>query len=277
MTPFQRHRARMLGELSAVQVASPAAQRRGAAATEYELQRARLGVDLRRLHELQSVERKIELKRDLLPGYADWVEGVLASEAGTEDDILTHIMIWRLDVGDFAGAMPLARYVLRHGLTLPERFSRTAPTLICEEIADAALKALGQDQDFDLALLRDVEILVIDADIYDQVRAKLEKAIGLCLARAADAIQPDADGPAGARRGAQEHALKHLRRASELDKTAGVKKRIEKLEREIRASAPAPGEDAASPAGGIDTAAIADTAVKLHETLTAIAAANKDT
>uniref|UniRef100_UPI00289D75E6 phage terminase small subunit n=1 Tax=Sphingomonas sp. TaxID=28214 RepID=UPI00289D75E6 len=197
MSPFQRHRARMMGELAAVQAADPAAQRRGGAATEYELQRARLGVDLRRLHELQSVERKIELKRQLLPGYVDWVEGVMAANVATEDDILTHVMIWRLDVGDFAGALPLARFVLRHGLTLPERFSRTAPTLICEEIADAALKAIGQDQDFDIAILRDVEVLVIDEDIFDQVRAKLEKAIGLCLARAADAIEPDADGPAG--------------------------------------------------------------------------------
>lgn len=240
MSPFQRHRARMMGEIAAVLAADPAVQRRGGAATEYELQRARLGVDLRRLHELQSVERKIELKRQLLPGYVDWVEGVMAANVASEDDILTHVMIWRLDVGDFAGALPLARFVLRHGLTLPERFSRTAPTLICEEIADAALKALGQDQDFDIAILRDVEVLVIDEDIFDQVRAKLEKAIGLCLARAADAIAPDADGPAGARRGAQEQALRHLRRAVELDGNAGVKKRIEKLERDIRAATPAP-------------------------------------
>lgn len=264
MSPFQRHRARMMGELAAVQAADPAAQRRGGAATEYELQRARLGVDLRRLHELQSVERKIELKRQLLPGYVDWVEGVMAANVATEDDILTHVMIWRLDVGDFAGALPLARFVLRHGLTLPERFSRTAPTLICEEIADAALKALGQDQDFDIATLRDVEVLVIDEDIFDQVRAKLEKAIGLCLARAADAIEPDADGPAGARRGAQEQALRHLRRAVELDTNAGVKKRIEKLERDIRAAMPAPSADA------IDTTAIADAAVKLHDALTSL-------
>lgn len=234
MTPAQRHRATMQAKLAATQAASSAGARAGGAATEYQLQRARLGVDLRRLKEIQSIERKIDLKRELLPVYEPWVDGVIAADTGAADDIVTHIMIWRLDVGDYAGAMPLARYVLRHGLSLPERFDRTAPTLICEEIADAALKAFGQDRTFSAMLLDEVAELVADEDIFDQVRAKLEKAQGLAAAEAASMTAPDADGPAGALRAAQERAITHLKRALELDPKAGVKKRLEELKRDAR-------------------------------------------
>lgn len=228
----------MLGEVAAHQAAAPAGVRSGRAATEYELLRAALGVDLRRLKEVQSIERKIELKRELLPTYAAWVEGVLAADSDAQDDILTHVMIWRIDTGDYAGALPLAEHVVCHKLPLPERFDRTAPTLIAEEIADAALKCLGQDQDFDRELLMAVDDLVEDEDIFDQVRAKLEKAIGLQLARDAETVAVDADGPAGLRRAAIEGALTHLRRAGALDPKAGVKKRIEQLERAARVEQP---------------------------------------
>lgn len=243
MSLARRHRERLLGLTAATQAASAAGLRTGAAASEYELMRARLGVDLRRLRELQSIERKIELKRELLPEYDAWIDGVLctnvAAGAALQDDIVAQIMIWRIDVGDFAGALPLCRFVLDHKLDLPERFDRTAPTMICEEIADAALKAIGQGETFDLDMLDAVEELVAEHDIFDQVRAKLEKAIGLLLAIRAEAIEADADGPAGARRAALDSAQSHLRRALELDGNVGVKKRLEQLQREI-AKHPAP-------------------------------------
>jgi hypothetical protein len=143
MTPAQRHRARALGQV-AITAANPAPVRGAAAASQYELLRAKLGNDLRRLQEIQSVEAKIELKRELAPFYNDWIDGVLASGGGMQDAIVTWNMIWRIDIGAFDAALPLARYILRHNLTLPDRFDRTAPTLIAEEIAEAAIKRLGQ-------------------------------------------------------------------------------------------------------------------------------------
>ena len=234
MSLVRRHRERTLGQLAATQAAGAAGVRSGAAASEYQLQLVRLGVDLRRLKELQSIEKKIDLKRELLPEYAAWVDGVLAADAGAADDIVGYVMTWRIDTGDFAGALPLAAYMVRHQLALPARFDRTAPTLIAEEIAEAALKRFGQGETFDSHVLDQVAELVADSDIYDQVRAKLEKAQGLAAEYAAGAIAPDADGPAGAKRRAQERALTHFRRALELDGNAGVKKRIEQLVREAR-------------------------------------------
>ena len=240
MTPAQRHRARMHARTGAASTAVPGGARTRAAATEYELQKARLGVDLRRLKEIQSLESKIALKRELLPDYADWVAGALESDTGTDDVILTHIMIWRIDTGDYAGALPLAEYVLRHQLPLPERFDRTPATLIVEEIADAALKLFGQGETADLSafldgeVLEEVDRLATDQDMPDQVRAKLEKAQGLAALRAAEIIEPDADGPAGSKRGRFEIAQRRLLRALELDPGSGVKKRLETIGREIR-------------------------------------------
>ena len=209
---------------------------KGAEATEYELIRARLGVDLRRLREVQSIDNKIALKRELLPAYADWVKGVLEAAAagnrGVQDEILVQTMIWRIDVGDYEGAFPLIEYVLRWGLALPERFNRTAATMIAEEFADAALKALGQGEDFDLETLQRIDALTADHDMHDQVRAKLQKALGQQFARLADRAEAGADGPAGGKRGLVETALKHLREALRRNEKVGVKKDIERLERE---------------------------------------------
>ncbi len=238
MTPAQRHRARVLAQVSASAVAGGSV-RGGAAATEYQLQRARLGVDLRRLKEIQSIERKIELKRELLPAYDPWIEGVLAADAGGEDDIVTWIMMWMIDINAVHSAMPLIRYVLKHGLVLPERFDRTAPTLIAEEIAESALKRLGQEPPLDAGdasamtrLLDETAELVVEKDIYDQVRAKLEKAQGLAALAVAAVTEPGADGPAGSLAGAQERAITHLDRALALDPKAGVKQTRDRLKRE---------------------------------------------
>ncbi len=241
LTPAQRHRARVLGETTAIAVAAaPIAAKvaRGIGASAYELMRARLGVDLRRLKEIQSIERKIALKAELLPGYADWIAGVLAADTDAQDDILVQAMVWTIDVGDYVAALPLCAHVLRHKLTLPERFSRTPATLIAELIAEAALKSLGQGETFDLDVLVEVELLTELEDMPDEVRAKLMKAIGIVQAKRASDLPADADGPAGQRRAALERALSVLRRALELNKNIGVKKEISRLEAEVRASVP---------------------------------------
>lgn len=234
MSLARAHRERALAEQAAAQAAASGGERHGTAASEYELMRARLGVDLRRLREIQGREKKIELKAQLLPGYAAWVDGVLAAGTAANDDILIHVMIWRIDVGDYAAAMPLIRHVIEHKLPLPERFERTAPTMIAEEIAEAALAATGQGKPFDLAVLEEVAEIVAEEDIFDVVRAKLHKAIGLQLQRLAESTPATADGPAGARAAAFTRARANFVRALALDPNAGVKKRIEAIDRELK-------------------------------------------
>lgn len=215
------------------------------AVSERELLLARLGIDLRRLHDIQALDKKIAAKREMLPAYRPWIDGLLAAEAetgvGVQDEILVQMMIWSIDVGDFDGALPLIGYVLKHKLALPERFKRTAATLIAEESADAALKALGQGGTFDLGYLLRIDAITGDLDMIDQVRAKLMKAIGLLYAGHASAGSADADGAAGAQRAAIADGLRYLKRALELDDKVGVKTSIRDLERADKALAAAAG------------------------------------
>ncbi|WP_420140989.1 phage terminase small subunit [Sphingomonas sp.] len=202
---------------------------------EAQLAMTRLRVDLQRLKEIQSVERKIDAKRLMLPEYDDYIAGLLAAAreagAGVTDEVLPTVMVWRIDVGDYQGALDLADYVLRWSVPLPHRYQRAAATLVTEEIADAALKLLP-DAPFDLDVLFRLDELVADEDMHDQVRAKLKKAIGLELARRA-ATDPGESAIAGEVAAAQRVALDQLKRALALNPKAGVKKQIDTLERAI--------------------------------------------
>jgi hypothetical protein len=243
MSLVTRHRERMLAIAASEQAAAAGegVAINGPAATEYEMIKARLGVDLRRLKEIQSIERKVELKRELAPAYGPWVRGVLEADTGADDVIVTHMMIWAIDCGEYQDGLELADYMLRHKLALPERFKSTTGTFIVESIADAAIAVLSAANvdEAKLAPYRDGTVLTrIDSvaaveDMPDQVRAKNEKAQGLALELAAAAIEPDADGPAGGKRALIELTLRRYRRALELDNTVGVKSRIQSLEREI--------------------------------------------
>jgi hypothetical protein len=152
--------------------------------TAAKTMKVRLTHDLRRLKEIQSIERKIIAKREMLPEYAAWIEGLLAAgDVAPGDEVLPTIMIWRVDTSDFAGAMPLVRHVLRHDVPLPARYERTAPALIVEEIAIAALKMQGAGEIFPLDVLEELEELTGDQDMHDEIRAKLHKAIGVEMMR----------------------------------------------------------------------------------------------
>ena len=244
---FRRQRAAALAKAAgqAALAGAPA----GAAATEYALLKASLGVDLRRLSEIQSIEAKVALKRDLLPTYMAWVQGVLEADAGAEDEILAWVLVWLIDCEAWTFAFPLIRYVLKHGLNLPDRIRRTAPTYISEEIAESALKRLGQEPPMaadDIAImvrrLDDIADLVAGEDIFDEVRAKLEKAQGLAAVALAAVTGAGADGPAGALAAVQDRAIAHLDRALALNPKAGVKQVRDRLKK-VRTPTP---EDPAS-------------------------------
>lgn len=213
-TPAQRHFERVNASQAAAD-AGPGESLAGASV--YELMLAKLATDRRRLKLLQSVERKKAVKAEVLPEYTDYVDGALAGGRGAQDDVLTTIMVWRIDVGDYAGALAIATYALQHRLTLPDQYERSLGTVIAEEFAEMALITLKAGKQFDVEQLHQVAALTDAADMPDQVRAKLYKAIGY-------ALQAD---PAA--------ALPHLQRALSLDDRVGVKKDIERLEKALKA------------------------------------------
>lgn len=216
VSPAKRHYQRvMAGKSGSTEVASAGAARSGAAA--YELMLAKLHTDMMRLRDVQSLERKISVKRELLPEYEAWVTGALESGRGAQDDVLMTLLVWYIDVGDYARALDVATYALSHGLSLPDQYNRSVATVLADEIGGAALAAQRDDAEFPIdALQRSLEITA-DSDMPDPARAKLHKAIGLAL-----------------RETSPEDALTHLRRALELHEGAGVKRDITSIEAELK-------------------------------------------
>lgn len=182
-------------------------------ANGYELMLHKLASDRRRLKDIQSIQGKVELKRKLLPDYLPWIEGALQSDSGVQDEVLMSILVWYIDVGDFAAALPVAEYALRHQLSLPDQYQRTLATLIVEEFAEQSLKQSSVPVD----VLQQVDQLTLAEDMPDEVRAKLYKALGFALTVS--------DKP---------KAMAYLYQALNLHDKCGVKKDMERLERELK-------------------------------------------
>lgn len=218
---FMRTRAARLQPSADASTADPAAD------TTHEAILRVLATHKARLKSISSIEKKIEYKRTALPDILPWVEGVIAAGRGSEDPVVSHALPWLLDVGDYAQAWPVAEYVLRHGLKMPDEYHRPPATVIAEVVADDALKALDtQTRPHRYAIATALE-LTAGHDMHDQVRAKLHKAAGLA-ALPADLSSSDYS-EANAR--VIGDALAHLNRAFELNTQVGVKKPIDQAKR----------------------------------------------
>lgn len=253
MSLARRHRERMAGRNLVLSAAASSGN--GTAATDAGGSnpaggsvaaqiRMRFQADLQQLHAIKSIKAKIEAKRKMLPEYEAFCEGLLErGEYGvqTVDEILAAVMVWRIDTADYAGALKLAEHMLCYDLPMPARYNRSAATTVAEEIADAALRALGKNEAFEIDILRQVDDLTAAFDMPDQVRAKLKKAIGLELSRQAAATVDPAPATV-----LLAQALDALKAAQDFDQNSGVKKNIEKIERTIKANAKAIAEAATS-------------------------------
>lgn len=198
-------------------------------ANAYELQLIALADAKRALKQVQSVERKAEVKRRVLPEFAPWVRGVLEGGRGGQDAVVMTAMVWLIDIGDFPSALDIATYALQHGLTLPDDYKRDVATLVAEEIAEQSIAAIGAGKPVDLASLERASELTAAHDMPDEVRAKLHKAIGQVYQ-----AQSGVDGQGEPNKDASEQALAHFKRALELHDRVGVKKEIERLERALK-------------------------------------------
>ncbi|EWH00536.1 phage terminase small subunit [Halomonas sp. BC04] len=224
LSPARKHYQRVTTALAA----GDALAGRPQTGEQYEIFAAALWEARRTLKGIKSIEAKIEKKRELLPEFDAYIAGVLDGGKGAQDDVLMTVMLWRFDIGDLAGGLAIARYAMQHKLDTPDRFERDTASIVAEQVADEALKQLeatdddAADQDLAARLvmhLVEAEALVHEADMHDQIRAKLHKALGHAY-----------------RAKGEQHAeaLTHLQRALQLNDRVGVKKDIEKLERELK-------------------------------------------
>ncbi len=223
-SPARRHFQRATAAKQAGE--SPAGKQ--ACGDQYELMSAALWQARQTLKNIKSIEAKIAKKRELLPAFAPYIEGVLTAGNGAQDDVLMAIMVWLFDVGDLDAALRIADYALKHQLDTPDRYQRDTASIVAEQTAEEAQKLLKQEnRDLPklIAALTRAETLTAGADMHDQIRAKLHKAQGYALRDA----------------GNHHAALNHLQRALALNANVGVKKDIEKLERALKKDSEPPG------------------------------------
>jgi hypothetical protein len=211
-SPAQRHFVSQQAKVEASKAAETGIDM--AHANQYELMLMQLIEHKRRLKAIQSIESKIELKKELVGEYDAYIDGVIASGARVQDDVIVTLLLWNIDAGNFSRALTIAEYVLASGMQTSEQHRRDAATIVAEEIADNAAKKDGLPVSLDD--LVGAESLTADHDMPDEVRAKLHKALGTKLHE----------------EGLLDSALLHLNRALQLHDKCGVKKLIEQIERE---------------------------------------------
>ncbi|EPL5639397.1 phage terminase small subunit [Klebsiella oxytoca] len=229
LTPAQKHFQKVMAERH-----GKTDEQSDTARTAHEQIMHRLRMDQSALKRVQSDQAKAAMKRQLLPHYDGWIEGTLDGDSGRQDEVIVTLMVWAIDAGDYTLAVRIGRYVVVHGLLMPDRFNRTAATVLVDEICDPILVQVKADDATDvtpyLAVLDEVAEFTAGSDMPDVVRAKLCKVRAFAL-----------------RNGTTEEqitALELLRQALTLDAGAGVKKEIDRLARVVKkAAAAAAGTD----------------------------------
>lgn len=214
---------------AAAESAATAPNQPMADSSAYTMQMAQLHQHYQQLRGIQSTQAKEELKAKLLPDYAPYIDGVLASGQGAQDEVVTTIMLWRFDAGDYEGGLQIAAYVLKHGLEMSDNFARKTPCLIAEVVAEAALKAARAGNAFDIGIIAEADRLTAVHDMPDEVRAKVKLAIGLLAAGMVDEKEAKPDDLQ-----CLEVAQHFIPRAIELHERCGGKKALERVERLLK-------------------------------------------
>lgn len=219
LTPAQKHFQKVMAERH-----GKTDEQSDTARTAHEQIMHRLRMDQSALKRVQSDQAKAVMKRQLLPHYEGWIEGTLDGDSGRQDEVIVTLMVWAIDAGDYELAARIGRYVVTHGLLMPDRFNRTAATVLVDEICDPILVQVKADDTTDvtpyLAVLDEVAEFTAGSDMPDVVRAKLCKVRAFALRNGTTEEQAT--------------ALELLRQALTLDAGAGVKKEIDRLARVVK-------------------------------------------
>lgn len=233
LTPAQKHRQRILAQLHSDRPATV----QGSA---YEQILHRLRTDEVRLKQMQSTENKVACKQTLLPDYDGWIDGVLSARTGQADEVFMTVLVWQIDCGQADRALDMAEYALAADLPMPDRYHRTLPSVLVDEICDPVLTLLNSGTDaappVSVKTLARLETLTQNSDMPDEVRAKLHKTMALILKAQGDpAHWPE--------------ALARLKQAMLLHPKAGVKQDIKTLTRALKNADNKEQRPAGKPAG----------------------------
>ena len=211
-TPAARHRQKALSQKEVTNITAGPNQ-------AYRMLQLKLREDKQALKSKQSIQAKIELKRELVGHYDEWINATLTAGKGDQDNLLTTLMLWHIDIGSFERALDIADYAMTHKLKMPDAHQRTLATVVAEEIADTAKKlaASGEINDEQIAQVLRASTITAEEDMPDQVRAKLSRQVG----ELTEAVNP-------------VFALDNFQNALKFDENSGVKGSIKRLEKQLK-------------------------------------------
>lgn len=211
-SPAARHRKKALSQKEVTNIAAGPNQ-------AYRMLQLKLREDKQALKSKQSIQAKIELKRELVGHYDEWINATLSAGKGDQDNLLTTLMLWHIDIGNFGRALDIAEYAMKHDLKMPDAHQRTLATVVAEEIADTAKKLATSNEinSEQVAQVLRASTITADADMPDQVRAKLSRQVG----ELTDAVNP-------------VFALDNFQNALRFDANSGVKGSIKRLEKQLK-------------------------------------------
>lgn len=174
------------------------------------------------LKSVSSIADKVHIKKQALPAYQEWIDGITAAGTVQADDrIAATVIVWMIDCGLLDEAMPLADVLIHSGLESADEYSRSMPEIIVEQMADqiesgSEISAENLKTLIEWATAKKEDGLH-EINLADVIRAKLLKAAG----EKAEAVDDN------------ETALTLYRQAVGYNDKAGVKKRIEALEKQL--------------------------------------------
>lgn len=217
LSPARKHFQRV----TAAKAAGTARPNEPQTGEQFEIFAAALWEARRTLKTIKSTQAKVDKKREMLPDFDPYIQGVLDGGNGAQDSVLMTMMVWRIDVGDLTGALDIGEYAVKHNLDTPDQFDRDTVSLLAEEIADTAARQLSESEDSAPALVEILErtAAVVDGhDMHDQIKAKLHKSTGYAHRIAGNLAA----------------ALEQLKQAVALNERAGVKQDIQQLEKQLK-------------------------------------------
>ena len=128
-------------------------------------------------------EDKAKAKAEMLPSYADWLQGVMAGQhAQVGDKITPTVLVWFIDCGLLDDAMPLVTFAMQTGMDSADEYQRTMPEIIIEQYAEQISNGYDISPEhlqplIDWATQKNEKGQHL-FNMPDQIRAKLLKAAG---------------------------------------------------------------------------------------------------
>jgi hypothetical protein len=137
---------------------------------------AKLQADVIRIRSIRSRERRNDVKGGLLGEYADYLSIVMNSGDTSTNTVLVQCCIWALDAGNYGLCLKLAEHAISNGMESPDKFTRTLPEILLEELA-SQVNHSDQPDHYTPYLLTLAE-LTVGQDVTDEIKAKFSKALG---------------------------------------------------------------------------------------------------